>query len=39
MPRQGHGKKDGSCIGFKEGGIGKNRSDKCRHPTLKKKRK
>lgn len=39
MPRQGYGKKDGSGHGWKEGGRGKNRSNKCRHPTLKKKRK
>ena len=39
MPKQGYGKKDGSGKGFKEGGIGRNRTSDCRHPEIKKKRK
>jgi len=32
MPKQGYGLKDGSRKGFKQGGKGRNRTKKCRHP-------
>jgi len=38
MPRRGYGKKEGKQNGAKEGGRGRNRTSKCRHPELKKKR-
>lgn len=38
MARKGYGKKDGSGRGFLEGGMGRNRTEDCRHPSLKKKR-
>jgi len=31
------GRKDGSRIGEKSGGRGRNKTDKCRHPTKKSK--
>ena len=38
-PRTGRpGPKDGSQTGFKSGGRGMNRTDKCRHPDIKDKR-
>lgn len=37
-PRKGLGKKDGSQTGRKAGGLGRNRTSICRHPTIKKKR-
>ena len=39
MPRQGYGRKDGTQIGFKQGGRGRNRTTNCRHPEIKKMRK
>ena len=38
MPREGYGKKDGSGRGWKEGGRGRNKTDKCRNPTIRKRR-
>ena len=38
-PKKGFGKKDGSQQGRKAGGIGRNRTDECRHPSIKKNRK
>jgi len=38
MVRSGYGRKDGSQRGYKEGGRGRNRTSKCRHPKIKKKR-
>jgi len=37
MPRKGYGKKDGSRRGFREGGRGRNRTNKCRHPKMREK--
>ena len=37
-PRKGFGQKNGSQIGRKSGGRGRNRTDECRHPELKKRR-
>jgi len=37
--RKGFGLKDGSQRGLKEGGRGRNRTEDCRHPEIKKKRK
>jgi len=39
MPRRGFGRKDGSRRGFEQGGGGRNRTEKCRHPSIKKNRK
>ena len=39
MSRKGFGKKDGSQRGLKQGGRGRNRTNKCRHPSIKKGRK
>ena len=39
MARQGYGRKDGSQKGARQGGKGRNRTDDCRHPNIKKKRK
>ncbi len=39
MTRQGYGKKDGSQRGLKSGGGRRNKTSKCRHPNIKKKRK
>ena len=39
MVRKGHGKKNGSQAGRKSGGLGRNQTAKCRHPTIKKSRK
>ena len=38
-PKRGFGKKDGSQQGRELGGIGRNRTDECRHPSIKTKRK
>ena len=38
MTRRGYGRKDGSQRGWKEGGRGRNRTTKCRHPEERKKR-
>jgi hypothetical protein len=38
-PRKGFGLKDGSRIGLKSGGRGKNRTSTCRHPKIKKSRR
>lgn len=32
-PRRGFGLKDGSQRGRKAGGLGRNRTDNCRHPS------
>jgi len=32
MVRKGFGKKDGNKTGQKQGGRGRNQTDKCRHP-------
>ena len=37
MSRRNFGKKDGSQKGLNEGGWGRNRTDKCRHPNKKNK--
>ena len=34
-----YGKKDGSRRGRQQGGRGKNQTDECRHPKIKKDRK
>jgi len=34
-----YGTKDGSQKGWKRGGGGRNRTSKCRHPSIKKGRK
>ena len=34
----GYGRKDGSQKGWKSGGGGRNRTSRCRHPSIKKKR-
>jgi len=39
MPRRGFGKRDGSQRGQQSGGIGRNQTDNCRHPSIKKSRK
>ena len=39
MKTKAYGKKDGSQRGKKKGGVGRNRTDNCRHPEIKKKRK
>ena len=39
MVRKGFGSKDGSQKGRKAGGRGRNRTTKCRHPSIKKKRR
>jgi len=36
MVRKGYGKKDGSKRGWKQGGMGRNRTSKCRHPKNKR---
>ena len=36
--RKRFGTKDGSQSGYKAGGSGRNRTTKCRHPAIKKKR-
>ena len=33
------GRKDGSQYGRKHGGRGRNRTTKCRHPSIKRKRR
>lgn len=38
MPREGYGRKKGDQKGYKQGGRGRNRTDNCRHPTIKKNR-
>jgi len=38
FPKRGFGRKDGSQIGRKQGGRGKNRTDTCRHPEKRNKR-
>jgi len=37
MYRKGYGKKDGSKRGRKNNGIGRNRTDTCRHPSSNEK--
>jgi len=39
MPRKTYGRKDGSQVGRKSGGRGRNRTTTCRHPSIKKRRK
>ena len=39
MGREGYGKKDGLQRGCKEGGRGRNKTSKCRNPSIKKRRK
>ena len=39
MRRRGYGKRDGRQLGYKQGGLGRNRTDECRHPSIKKNRK
>jgi len=39
MKTKAYGKKDGSQRGKKAGGIRRNKTSKCRHPEIKKKRK
>jgi len=39
MARTGYGSKDGSQIGRKSGGRGRNRTSTCRHPSIKRRRK
>jgi len=39
MVRKGYGLKDGSRRGYKQGGRGRNKTTKCRHPTIKKRRR
>ena len=38
MVREGHGMRDGSQRGRKEGGGGRNRTSDCRHPEIKAER-
>lgn len=38
MPRKGFGLRDGSQRGRKQGGGGRNRTTKCRHPSIRKRR-
>lgn len=33
-----YGNKDGKQTGWKKGGRGRNQTDSCRHPQIKKKR-
>jgi len=33
------GRKDGSQYGWNRGGRGRNRTTKCRHPSIKRKRR
>lgn len=37
MVKENYGKKDGSKKGFKQSGKGRNRTDNCRHPNIRKK--
>ena len=37
--RRGYGQKSGSQKGFKQGGRGRNRTDNCRNPSIKKSRR
>ena len=39
MSREGYGEKNGSRKGQKEGGRGRNKTNKCRNPTIRKRRK
>lgn len=39
MPRRGFGRKSGDQKGWKQGGRGRNKTSKCRHPNIKKGRK
>lgn len=36
---RGFGLKEGKQVGRKAGGLGRNRTDNCRHPQIKKRRK
>jgi len=36
-PRRGYGLKDGSKRGLKNGGRGRNKTSKCRHPSKKRR--
>jgi len=38
MPRRGFGKRDGSQRGRNAGGMGRNQTSSCRHPTIRKNR-
>jgi len=38
MPRKGFGRKDGSRKGLMQGGRGRNQTNTCRHPKIKKNR-
>jgi len=38
MVRRGNGLKDGKQRGRKVSGLGRNRTDDCRHPNIKRKR-
>lgn len=38
-PRKGFGRKNGQRNGFKQGGRGRNRTNVCRHPSIKKSRR
>ena len=33
-----YGRKSGSQIGRKNGGLGRNKTSKCRHPSIKQRR-
>ena len=37
-PRRGFGRKDGSQRGWQQGGRGRNRTDECRNPDIRKRR-
>lgn len=38
-PRRGFGRKEGSQKGKQQGGRRRNKTDECRHPEIKKRRK
>jgi hypothetical protein len=38
MSREGYGRKDGSQKGRKEGGRRRNKTLKCRHPNIRRKK-
>ena len=38
MRPKGYGRKDGSRRGLKQGGRGRNRTNVCRHPKIRKRR-
>ena len=37
MRRSGYGRKDGSKRGYKQGGRGRNRTSRCRHPKTRRR--